>query len=97
MGGSQEGPRIGVTRWTVQFTKKAVDELGRLNRSDQIRITAAIDLLRSHPFPPRAVKLSGRDDYRVGVGDYRIIYSVDGLVKTVLIIREGHRREVYRR
>lgn len=80
-----------MTWWTVQLTKRAVDELRRLDRSDRIRVAAAIELLSSHPFPPKAVKLSGREDYRVRVGNCRIIYSVDGLVMTVLIIRVGHR------
>ncbi len=86
-----------MTQWTVQFTKSAVDRLRRLPRKDQIRIGAAIELLANNPFPPKAVRLAGRDDYRVRVGDYRIIYGVNGLVMTVLMIRVGHRREVYRR
>jgi mRNA interferase RelE/StbE len=43
------------------------------------------------------VKLAGRDDFRVRVGDYRIVYSVDDADHLVLIARIAHRRDVYRR
>ena len=85
-----------MTRWSVQLTDSAVRELRALERQNQLRIAAAIELLRENPFPPRAVKLTGRDAYRVRVGDYRIIYSADGTVMTILVIRVGHRRDVYR-
>lgn len=85
-----------MTTWSVQLTDSAVRELRALERQSQLRIAAAIELLRENPFPPRAVKLTGRDAYRVRVGDSRIIYSVNGPVMTILIIRVAHRREVYR-
>jgi mRNA interferase RelE/StbE len=61
------------------------------------RITAAIDSLADDPRPPGAQKLAGRDDYRIRVGDYRIVYAVDDDEQLVLVARIAHRREVYRR
>ena len=61
------------------------------------RIRAAIDGLAENPRPSGAVKLAGRDDYRVRVGDYRIVYAVDGAERLVVVARIAHRREVYRR
>ena len=43
------------------------------------------------------MKLAGRDDYRVRVGDYRVGYAVDDLERLVLVARIAHRQEVYRR
>ena len=43
------------------------------------------------------MKLAGRDDFRVRVGDYRIVYAVDDAEDLVLIAKIAHRREVYRR
>jgi mRNA interferase RelE/StbE len=57
----------------------------------------AIDALADAPRPPGVVKLAGRDDYRVRVGDYRIVYAVDDAERLVLVARIAHRREVYRR
>jgi mRNA interferase RelE/StbE len=43
-----------------------------------------------------SVKLAGRDDYRIRVGDYRIVYAVDDKERLVIVARIAHRREVYR-
>ncbi|MGH3077641.1 MAG: type II toxin-antitoxin system RelE family toxin [Gaiellaceae bacterium] len=43
------------------------------------------------------MKLAGRDDYRVRVGDYRVVYAVDDDEQVVLVARVTRRREVYRR
>lgn len=41
------------------------------------------------------VKLSGREDYRIRVGDYRVIYEIDDVGKAVLVTAIRHRREAY--
>mgnify|MGYP001146854820 CR=1 FL=1 len=53
-------------------------------------------LLAEDPRPPAARKLQGRDGYRVRVGDYRILYTIDDGVLLVVIVTVGHRRDVYR-
>jgi mRNA interferase RelE/StbE len=58
---------------------------------------AAIDALADDPRPSGCAKLAGRDDYRIRVGDYRVVYAVDDDKRVVLIARIAHRREVYRR
>lgn len=49
------------------------------------------------PVRTGCVKLSGQDAYRVRVGDYRIIYTIEDDKLIVLVIDVGHRRDVYRR
>ena len=61
------------------------------------RVGEAIDALSADPRPSGAVKLAGRDDYRIRVGDHRIVYAVDDAGRIVLVARIAHRREVYRR
>ncbi len=61
------------------------------------RIEVAIDALSTEPRPRGAVKLAGRDDFRIRVGEYRIVYAVDDAERLVLVARIAHRREVYRR
>ena len=61
------------------------------------RIEAAIEALGLDPRPAAAAKLAGRGDYRVRVGDYRIVYAVDDDESLVIFARIAHRREVYRR
>jgi mRNA interferase RelE/StbE len=69
----------------------------RLERREQQRIRAAIDLLADNPRPPTWVAMQGEAAvYRVRVGDYRIVYEVLDAVLLVHVVRVGHRREVYR-
>ncbi|PKB64711.1 MAG: plasmid stabilization protein [SAR202 cluster bacterium Io17-Chloro-G2] len=61
------------------------------------RIQLAIDALANDPRPPGCVKLVGSSDqWRVRIGDYRVIYAVDDGRREVIILRVGHRREIYR-
>jgi mRNA interferase RelE/StbE len=69
----------------------------RLRGSVADRVAAAIDDLAINPRPAGSVKLAGRDDFRIRVGDYRIVYAVDDADDLVLIARIAHRRDAYRR
>ena len=83
--------------YTIEFTASATCELKALERAIQRRIATHIDSLASNPFPAGSKKLQGESDlYRIRVGDYRVLYRVDGKRVTVLIVKIGHRREVYR-
>jgi len=55
-------------------------------------------VLAANPRPPGCRKLqgSGRDDYRLRVGNYRVLYEVDDKARAVRIMRVRHRRDVYR-
>lgn len=59
------------------------------------RIRGAIELLAVDPRPPASRRLGGRPAYRVRVGDYRILYTVEDGVLLVVVFRLGHRRDVY--
>jgi mRNA interferase RelE/StbE len=84
-------------RYRVLISRRARKQLSRLERSEQQRVRAAIDLLAINPRPPRAIPLQGEDGvHRVRVGDYRILYSVADQIRVVSIIRIGHRRDIYR-
>ena len=82
--------------YTVIIKKSAQKELDSLPKKLQLRIIGVIDLLAVNPFPPNAKKLQGRDGYRIRTSDYRILYNVDGDQLSVLVLRVGHRRDVYR-
>ncbi len=60
------------------------------------RINRKIFELENNPFPPDSIKLAGDLNlYRIRVGDYRVIYSVETVVKIIEIKRIAHRRQVY--
>ena len=52
--------------------------------------------LADNPRPHGVVKLSGREAWRIRVGDFRVIYTIDDTRKEVVIYAIGHRREIYR-
>jgi mRNA interferase RelE/StbE len=59
------------------------------------RLRGAIALLASNPRPPGAKKLRTRDAYRVRVGDYRIIYTIEDDVLLIVVLALGHRQGIY--
>ena len=83
--------------YEVKLSRRALRSLISLERNQQQRIRAALDLLAENPRPPNCVALRGEESvYRVRIGDYRIVYEVRDLVLLVHVVRIGHRREVYR-
>lgn len=82
----------------VVLAAQAERDLKRLTAALFRRVIAAVRALAAVPRPPGARKLhgSGRDDYRIRVADYRILYEVDDTARVVRILRVRHRREAYR-
>jgi mRNA interferase RelE/StbE len=83
--------------YQVEFAPAAERQLSKLPREDQSRLIAAIELLETEPRPAGSKKLKGETNtYRLRVGKFRIIYDVYDRVLWVLILRVGHRKQVYR-
>ena len=83
--------------YQVLIKDSAQKELAALPPSVQKRIDARILSLAENPRPSGVKKLAGDDNlYRFRVGDYRIIYQIQDAALLVLVIKIGHRREVYR-
>ena len=74
----------------------AAKELEALPPKDRRRIVAKVRKLASEPRPAGAEKLSGQQKYRFRQGNYRVLYSVDDAESTVVVVKIGHRRDVYR-
>jgi len=85
-----------VASYRLLVKPSAVKEIEALPRQDRPRIVAKISSLARDPRPPGSEKLSGRDQYRLRQGDYRILYEIQDLDLVVVVVKVGHRREVYR-
>jgi len=85
-----------VASYSLLIKPSAIKELEALPTKDRRKIITRIEGLASEPRPHACEKLSGLDQYRVRQGDYRVVYSVDDDVKVVLVVKVGHRRDVYR-
>jgi mRNA interferase RelE/StbE len=71
-------------------------DLKKIPTTDLRKILARIEALREDPRPPGCVKLSGEDYYRVRQGNYRIVYEIEDDKLIVIVVKVGHRRDIYR-
>lgn len=83
--------------WRVALTPAAAKALAAFDKPTRVRLAAAIDALANEPHPHGSIKLTGgAGEWRIRVGEYRIVYEIHGGRLLVLVIRVAHRREVYR-
>ena len=83
--------------YKVLIKRSAAKELEALPVKDRRRVASRIQQLGSDPRPPGCEKLSGQDRYRIRQDDYRIIYSIEDAVLTIVVVKVGHRRDIYRK
>ena len=81
----------------VEFTEAAEAQLRKLDRAVARRILARLEALAENPYPAQSTPLVGRPGRRIRVGDYRIIYEVDGNRLLITVLDVGHRSTVYDR
>jgi len=82
--------------YDVFLKRPAEKELKRLPDDLHDRIVAILQSLKENPRPVGIKKLSGRDGYRIRVGDYRVLFVIDDDNKKVEVYAIRHRRDVYR-
>ena len=82
--------------YRLLIKSSAGKDIEAIPKRDRRRIVAKITSLSIDPRPPGCEKLSGHDQYRVRQGNYRILYEIQDLDLVVLIVKVGHRRDVYR-
>jgi mRNA interferase RelE/StbE len=85
-----------VASYRVLIKPSAAKELESIPLRDRRRVVAKIESLAQDPRAPSCEKLTGHEQYRIRQGNYRILYTIDDPVLIVVVVRIGHRREVYR-
>ncbi|MFK3672328.1 type II toxin-antitoxin system RelE/ParE family toxin [Leifsonia aquatica] len=83
--------------YLIEVLPAAARAIKKLPPEARARVGAAIELLADQPRPPAAKKLTGRPEWRVRTGDYRVLYRIEDERLTVVVVHAGHRREVYDR
>jgi mRNA interferase RelE/StbE len=83
--------------WSVTYTADAIKALVRMDRAVAKRIRAKVLALAEDPRAPNnnVKKLTGIEGYRLRIGDWRVVYTLKHDILTIVVIRVGHRREIY--
>ena len=84
--------------YEVYLERSAENDLKRLPTSTFDRIVHQIKTFAENPRPSGCRKITGsKNDWRIRIGDYRVLYEVNDRAKAVRVMRVRHRREAYRR
>jgi len=83
--------------YQIKIRKQALKELAELPLNANQKIVKAIESLSTYPRPSGSKKLKGEKEYlwRIRVGDYRVIYQIEEIIRVVEVRKIGHRKEVY--
>lgn len=76
--------------------RSAQKELDRLPDNIAFHISRKIFGLANNPYTQGSQKLGGGKGYRIRIGNYRVVYTINKKSKTIIIVKIGHRREIYR-
>jgi len=82
--------------YKVKWTETAVRQLSKLSKNTAKRIVDKVELISKDPFK-FVIKLKGFDLYRLRVGDYRVIMSIERGRMIIFVVEVGHRSTVYRK
>jgi mRNA interferase RelE/StbE len=83
--------------YRLEITASAEKQLAKLPKADRVRVARKIVELAAVPRPRGCRQLRGQEDvYRIRVGVYRVIYSIEERLIVVLILKIGHRKDAYR-
>ena len=83
-------------RYKLQWKKSAAKEIQGLETAYRGRVIAAVEALTAQPLPDGVRKLQGTSHtFRIRVGDYRVVYSLENHERILTVLRVRHRRDVY--
>ncbi len=84
-------------RYSVLLSPGAERDLSALDKPVQRRVVAKLEALAENPRPAGVTKLQGEANvWRIRVGDYRVLYTIEDARLVVLVVKIGHRGQVYR-
>ena len=84
-------------KYRIEFKRSAAKVLRKIPKPDKRRISEKIDSLANELPSPETTKMKGDNPFhRIRVGDYRIIYEIQDEVLVILIVKIGHRKDIYR-
>ena len=86
-----------MSEWRIEFRPTAYRAFAKLDATKKRRLAAAIQALRADPRPPGAKRLASNEAlWRIRVGAYRVVYAIEDDRLVIILVKLGHRRDVYR-
>ena len=82
--------------YELRYSSSALKELEKLDKQTTERIITVLERLRIRPESCDIKKLVGREGYRIRVGEYRIIFDMNKEILTIIVIKIGHRKNIYK-
>ena len=83
--------------YKIKLSKLAIKNLKKITKSELKKISIKIDNLSKKPRPKNAKKLINQKDlFRIRSGDYRVIYQVKDSILLILVVKIGHRKDIYK-
>ena len=82
--------------YIVQIERSAQKRLAKISNPYFEAISEKIKSLEKDPRPPGCKKLTGRESWRIRIGDYRVIYNISDHLLQIMVIEIGNRKEIYR-
>lgn len=83
--------------YRIRIDPYALKALTKIDPVQRRRLQNRINHLADEPRPPGALMLKGRTgEWRIRVGDYRVVYTIEDDVLLILVVDVGHRRDIYR-
>jgi len=80
----------------LTLTKRAQKELDRIPDPIARNITRHISVLPQEPHPRNSKKMQGQENYRLRIGSFRVLYSIDKKTREIVILRIADRKTIYR-
>lgn len=85
-----------MANYEIQFKKSVAKDLRAIPKKDVKKILERIDALAVNPRSEGCIKLSGQERHRTRQGVYRIVYEVKDAEIVVVVVKVGHRSQVYK-
>ena len=82
--------------FSILLLRRAQKELAQLPKLEYERVKEAISKLSHDARPQGCKKLTGREGWRIRVGEYRVIYEIDDAKQQLTVLHIGHRRDIYK-
>ena len=83
-------------RYSIELVRSIRKDLRRIARKEVPKILKAIQSLADNPRPASSKKLTNEELYRIRIGNYRLLYEINDERLIVLVVKVGHRRDVYK-